>query len=111
MVAKEPVSAPADASAGDGDGSPERNRLAIVPSEEIPPPPPPPLPPPLSVESTRREEVETKISTWEEEEVSRIMNRFQRQKAIIDGWEGEQVEKASACLKKLEVIKYLNPDP
>ncbi|KAK8933252.1 hypothetical protein KSP39_PZI015361 [Platanthera zijinensis] len=103
MVAKEPVSAPADASAGDGDGSPERNHLAIVPSEEIPPP--------LSVESTRREEVETKISAWEEEEVSRITNRFQRQKAIIDGWEGEQVEKASACLKKLEVIKYLNPDP
>ncbi|PKU69816.1 Remorin [Dendrobium catenatum] len=101
MVAKETATAPIDAAAEQGGESPEANPLAIVRSEDPPPPPPPP-PRQISAESTRKEEVESKITAWEAEEVARITNRFQRQKAIIDGWEGEQVDSANAWLKKIE---------
>ncbi|KAG0455187.1 hypothetical protein HPP92_024146 [Vanilla planifolia] len=103
MVAKEsPSTTPSPATAGDGGGETEPNPLAIVPSEELPPPPPPPPPQPASAESARREEVESKISSWEAEEVARVTSRLLRQKAIIDGWEADQVEKANAWLKNVE---------
>ncbi|XP_020574826.1 remorin 4.1-like [Phalaenopsis equestris] len=96
MVAKEVATAPIEPAAGDGGESPEANPLAIVPSQD------PPMPRRMSAESTRREEVESKISAWEDEEIARITNRFRRQKAIIDGWEVEQVDRANAWLKRVE---------
>lgn len=58
----------------------------------------------LSVHMVKKEEVETKISAWQNAKISKINNRFKREDAIINGWEGEQVQKASSWMKKIEVI-------
>ncbi|GAB4843845.1 hypothetical protein Ancab_013807 [Ancistrocladus abbreviatus] len=99
---------------GEEEGLPEeeRNPLAIVPDNN------PPLPSPrysgsaamvsssnhgeISVQSVKREEVETKISAWQNAKVAKINNRFKREDAIIGGWENEQVQKASSWMKKVE---------
>ncbi|GAB4851604.1 hypothetical protein Ancab_031006 [Ancistrocladus abbreviatus] len=96
------------------DGLPEDevNPLAIVPDNN------PPLPSPrhsgstndmacgnqgeISVLRVKREEVETKISAWQNAKVAKINNRFKREDAIISGWENEQVQKATSGMKKIE---------
>uniref|UniRef100_A0A804QDX6 Remorin C-terminal domain-containing protein n=1 Tax=Zea mays TaxID=4577 RepID=A0A804QDX6_MAIZE len=100
----------------------ETNPLAIVPdSNPIPSPrrgPPPAAPGAdaaalvaadghgsregggVSVGQVRKEEVESKIAAWQVAEVAKVNNRFKREEVVINGWEGDQVEKASAWLKK-----------
>jgi hypothetical protein len=96
----------------------ETNPLAIVPdSNPIPSPrrgPPSPAAPGgdvvlagngdgVSVGQVKKEEVECKIAAWQIAETAKINNRFKREEVVINGWEGDQVEKASAWLKKYEV--------
>jgi hypothetical protein len=57
----------------------------------------------LSVQRVKKEEVESKISAWQNAKVAKINNRFKREDAIINGWESEQVQKASSWMKKVEV--------
>lgn len=57
----------------------------------------------VSVQRVKKEEVETKISAWQNAKVAKINNRFKREDAVINGWEGEQVEKATSLMKKVEV--------
>ncbi|XP_020240995.1 remorin 4.1-like [Asparagus officinalis] len=90
------------------------NPLAIVPSSG---PEPEPEPEPdhatagrdrahdeeaVTAPRARSDEVESKISAWEAEEMAKINNRYRRQEAIINGWEGEQIEQAGTWLKKIE---------
>ncbi|KAK9289333.1 hypothetical protein L1049_007488 [Liquidambar formosana] len=56
----------------------------------------------VSVQSVKKEEVETKISAWQNAKIAKINNRFKREDAIINGWEGEQVQKATSWMKKVE---------
>jgi len=58
----------------------------------------------VSVGQVKKEEVESKIAAWQIAEVAKVNNRFKREEVVINGWEGDQVEKASAWLKKFEVI-------
>jgi hypothetical protein len=58
----------------------------------------------VSVGQVKKEEVESKIAAWQIAEVAKVNNRFKREEVVINGWEGDQVEKASAWLKKYEVI-------
>lgn len=60
----------------------------------------------VSVQRVKKEEVETKISAWQNAKVAKINNRFKREDAIINGWENEQVQKSSAWMKKIEVSYY-----
>ncbi|KAJ9181104.1 hypothetical protein P3X46_009270 [Hevea brasiliensis] len=55
-----------------------------------------------SVQRVKKEEVETKISAWQNAKIAKINNRFKREDAIINGWEGEQVQKATSWMKKVE---------
>ena len=55
------------------------------------------------VTEVRKEEVETKVASWQMAEVAKINNRFKREEVVINGWETEQLDKASAWLKKIEV--------
>ncbi|RWW06761.1 hypothetical protein GW17_00029885 [Ensete ventricosum] len=99
----------------------ETNPLAIVPDSN--PIPSPRRPPPggdsaaadsideLAVHLVMKEEVASKISAWQTAEVAKINNRCKRQEVIISGWESEQVEKASAWLKKVEVPSFINHIP
>lgn len=57
----------------------------------------------VSVHRVKKEEVESKIVAWQTAEIAKVNNRFKRQDVIINGWESEQIEKATACLKKIEV--------
>lgn len=57
----------------------------------------------VSVQRVKKEEVETKISAWQNAKIAKINNRFKREDAIINGWESEQVQKASSWMKKVEV--------
>ncbi|KAD3338589.1 hypothetical protein E3N88_34110 [Mikania micrantha] len=50
----------------------------------------------------QKEEVESKISAWQNAKISKIDNRFKRDEAIINGWENEQVQKSSSWMKKIE---------
>lgn len=61
----------------------------------------------MSVHRVKKEEVESKIYAWQNAKVAKINNRFKREDAIINGWEGEQVQKASSWMKKVEVIIFL----
>lgn len=96
----------------------ETNPLAIVPDShpiatparsrasglEVVPAGPAPQPPAhLEASQVKKEEVETKVTAWQTAEVAKINNRFKREDVVINGWETEQVEKASAWLKKIEV--------
>ncbi|KAL5540832.1 hypothetical protein UlMin_043802 [Ulmus minor] len=56
----------------------------------------------ISVQTVKKEEVESKISAWQNAKISKINNRFKREDAIINGWESEQVQKASSWMKKVE---------
>ncbi|KAG8061310.1 hypothetical protein GUJ93_ZPchr0003g18468 [Zizania palustris] len=57
---------------------------------------------PVEARQVKKEEVETKVSAWQTAEVAKINNRFKREEVVINGWEREQVDKASAWLKKIE---------
>jgi len=109
---------------GEGEELEETNPLAIVPdSNPIPSPRRgPPTPGAdvalagagahghgqagVSVGQVKKEEVESKIAAWQIAEVAKVNNRFKREEVVINGWEGDQVEKASAWLKKYEVIDH-----
>jgi hypothetical protein len=58
----------------------------------------------VSVGQVKKEEVECKIAAWQIAEVAKVNNRFKREEVVINGWEGDQVEKASAWLNKYEVL-------
>ena len=58
----------------------------------------------VSVQRVKKEEVEAKISAWQNAKVAKINNRFKREDAVINGWESEQVQKASSWMKKVEVL-------
>ncbi|CAN4118576.1 unnamed protein product [Withania somnifera] len=55
-----------------------------------------------SVQRVKKEEVETKISAWQNAKISKINNRFKREDAVINGWESEEVQKATSWMKKIE---------
>ena len=61
----------------------------------------------VTVQRVRKEEVEAKISAWQNAKVAKINNRFKREDAVINGWENEQVQKASSWMKKVEVCYTL----
>lgn len=85
--------------------TPARSRasgLEVVPAGPAPQPQPQP-PAHLEASQVKKEEVETKVTAWQTAEVAKINNRFKREDVVINGWETEQVEKASAWLKKIEV--------
>ncbi|KAL4376736.1 hypothetical protein GQ457_02G040700 [Hibiscus cannabinus] len=56
----------------------------------------------VTVLRVKKEEVESKISAWQNAKVAKINNRFKREDAIINGWESEQVQKATSWMKKIE---------
>uniref|UniRef100_A0A7N0TPN0 Remorin C-terminal domain-containing protein n=1 Tax=Kalanchoe fedtschenkoi TaxID=63787 RepID=A0A7N0TPN0_KALFE len=56
----------------------------------------------ISVQRVKKEEVESKITAWQNAKIAKINNRFKREDAIIGGWENAQVDKASASMKKVE---------
>ncbi|GMI65732.1 remorin group 4 2 [Hibiscus trionum] len=56
----------------------------------------------VSVLRVKKEEVESKISAWQNAKVAKINNRFKREDAIINGWENEQLQKATSWMKKVE---------
>lgn len=58
----------------------------------------------VSVERVKKEEVESKIIAWQNAKISKINNRFKREDAVINGWEGEQVQMATSWMKKVEVL-------
>ncbi|KAB1200378.1 hypothetical protein CJ030_MR0G007460 [Morella rubra] len=94
----------------------ETNPLAIVPDNQLSldPVPSPGRGPPvggsssitgqheISVQRVKKEEVETKISAWQNAKIAKINNRFKREDAIINGWESEEVQKATSWMKKVE---------
>jgi hypothetical protein len=115
---------------GEGDELEETNPLAIVPDSN-PIPSPRRVPPTpgadvalagtgaqghgggeggVSVGQVKKEEVESKIAAWQIAEVAKVNNRFKREEVVINGWEGDQVEKASGWLKKYEVIDHRSAD-
>ncbi|KAI3750256.1 hypothetical protein L2E82_20889 [Cichorium intybus] len=55
-----------------------------------------------SVQRVKKEEVESKISAWQNAKIAKINNRFKRDDAIITGWENEQVQKSTSWMKKVE---------
>ncbi|CAL0326644.1 unnamed protein product [Lupinus luteus] len=56
----------------------------------------------VSVERVKKEEVDAKISAWQNAKIAKINNRFKREDAVINGWESEQIQKASSWMKKIE---------
>ncbi|XVE61158.1 hypothetical protein DITRI_Ditri06bG0017400 [Diplodiscus trichospermus] len=56
----------------------------------------------VSVLRVKKEEVESKISAWQNAKVAKINNRFKREDAVINGWESEQVQKSTSWMKKVE---------
>ncbi|XP_024189037.1 remorin 4.1 isoform X2 [Rosa chinensis] len=56
----------------------------------------------ISVHMVKKEEVESKISAWQNAKIAKVNNRFKREDAVINGWESEQVQKASTWMKKIE---------
>ncbi|XP_028761537.1 remorin 4.1 [Neltuma alba] len=56
----------------------------------------------LSVQRVKKEEVEAKISAWQNAKIAKINNRFKREDAVISGWESDQVQKATSWMKKFE---------
>lgn len=58
----------------------------------------------VSVQRVKKEEVETKITAWQNAKIAKINNRFKREDAIINGWENEQIQKSSSWMKKIEVL-------
>lgn len=60
----------------------------------------------VSVHRVKREEVEAKIYAWQNAKIAKVNNRFKREDAVISGWEGAQVQKATSWMKKVEVRTY-----
>ncbi|XP_026427826.1 remorin 4.1-like isoform X2 [Papaver somniferum] len=60
----------------------------------------------ITVNRVKREETESKISAWQNAKISKINNRFKREDAVINGWEGEQVQKSTSWMKKVEGHLY-----
>ncbi|RDX94919.1 Remorin 4.1, partial [Mucuna pruriens] len=56
----------------------------------------------VSVQRVKKEEVDAKISAWQNAKIAKINNRFKREDAVINGWESEQVQKATSWMKKVE---------
>ncbi|KAJ6921891.1 remorin 4.1-like [Populus alba x Populus x berolinensis] len=56
----------------------------------------------VSVMRVKKEEVETKITAWQNAKIAKINNRLKREDAIINGWESEQVQKSTSWMKKVE---------
>ncbi|XP_057249131.1 remorin 4.2 isoform X2 [Beta vulgaris subsp. vulgaris] len=56
----------------------------------------------IAVHRVKKEEVETKIASWQTAKIAKINNRFKREDAVISGWENEQVLKATSWMKKVE---------
>ncbi|KAF5747982.1 remorin-like [Tripterygium wilfordii] len=56
----------------------------------------------VTVQRVKKEEVETKISAWQNAKIAKINNRFKREDAVINGWESEEVQKATSWMKKVE---------
>ncbi|KAK2363317.1 remorin 4.2 [Trifolium repens] len=56
----------------------------------------------VSVDRVKKQEVDAKISAWQNAKVAKINNRFKREDAVINGWESEQVQKATSWMKKVE---------
>jgi hypothetical protein len=83
---------------GENEPAAEANALAIVPAAAGSGPPAP-------VEQVKKEEVEAKVAAWQAEEVAKINNKFKREEVVINGWESQQVDKATAWLAKIEVKK------
>ncbi|RYR39089.1 hypothetical protein Ahy_A09g044514 [Arachis hypogaea] len=44
----------------------------------------------VSVQRVKKEEVNAKISAWQNNKIAKINNRFKRKDAVIEGWESEQ---------------------
>ena len=61
----------------------------------------------VSVQRVKKEEVDAKISAWQNAKIAKINNRFKREDAVIKGWESEQVQKATSWMKKVEVTFFL----
>ncbi|XP_076915562.1 remorin 4.2-like [Bidens hawaiensis] len=80
----------------------ENNPLAIVPDNNPIVSTPRRVTADGTIESVKKEEVESKISAWQNAKVSKINNRFKRDDAIINGWENEQLQKSSLWMKKIE---------
>jgi hypothetical protein len=62
--------------------------------------------PPVEASRVKKEEVETKIAAWQTAEMAKINNRFKREEIVINGWETEQLDNASAWLKKIQVTLF-----
>ncbi|KAG6383731.1 hypothetical protein SASPL_156507 [Salvia splendens] len=60
----------------------------------------------MSVHRVKKEEAESKIYAWQNAKVAKFNNRFKREEAIINGWEGEQVQKATSWMKKVEGSRH-----
>ena len=58
----------------------------------------------VSVQRVKKEEVEAKISAWQNAKVAKINNRFKREDSVIVGWEKEQIHKATSWMKRVEVL-------
>ncbi|KAF7804088.1 remorin 4.1-like [Senna tora] len=55
-----------------------------------------------SVQRVKKEEVEAKISAWQNAEIAKINNRFKRQDAVITASETDHVHKATSWMNKVE---------
>jgi hypothetical protein len=62
--------------------------------------------PPVEASRVKKEEVETKVAAWQTAEMAKINNRFKREEIVINGWETEQLDNASAWLKKIQVTLF-----
>lgn len=90
----------------------ETNPLAIVPDSGNPlPATPAPAPARrgrgnneavVEVRQVKKDEVEAKVTAWQAEEVAKMNNKFKREDVVINGWESQQIHKATAWLNKIE---------
>lgn len=60
------------------------------------------------IHRVKKEEVESKISAWQTAKIAKINNRFKCEDAVINGWENEEVQKATSWMKKVEVCTLLS---
>jgi hypothetical protein len=97
---------------GEHEHEQETNPLAIVADTGCPLPRAP-APAPAStcaaeevveVRQVKKDEAEAKVAAWQAEEVAKINNKFKREEVVINGWESQQINKATAYLNKIEVI-------
>ncbi|KAK7266689.1 hypothetical protein RIF29_19339 [Crotalaria pallida] len=68
----------------------------------------------LSVQRAKKEEVDAKIAAWQNAKIAKINKSFKREDVVINGWEGEQVQKATSWMKKIEddrVVAFQDINP